>query len=174
MKYIYAILIATLISGNAHACLKIEFSELQSAAENPIVVDPDGVILFLNFGTFDTGLDPTLDFTGFADITLFNDCTYDIDNITLSISGKAREYCFLLNNDEPAICDDTSNTTSLDGLTLVSKTGTEVAVGRINFLPLHNGKKRRKLTVDGLRTDTNDDVSSFVTILGETKPTMGN
>lgn len=161
MKYIYALIIAISVTGNAYACL--EFVAKDGLTEQEL----DNKMVALDFGGTNIA-----DEAKEGSFLIVNTCDEEVNNITLSISGnpKVGEFCFSeIFDGEPCINSvyplpgDNPSTITLDGNEKES-----------DPIPLfynarHSGKKKKRLNADGIIS--NGDVSVSTRILGEASKT---
>ena len=83
-------------------------------------------------------------------VQIINSCS--VTEITVSISGNTGEFCFENPDEIDGKCPNT----------------TQYGVFDLYFKPLHPGKKKKKLTIDGL--NDGNDVSKTIILIGETPP----
>ena len=149
MKNIHAIILAMIASGNAYACeLKLNFTGLTVTQMGNIVqFEP---VLWGESGEAQS-----------ADIEVTSiDCDVDVSNVTLSIAGKAREFCFDFGED-PDYC--------IGGVTsAVAFPDDGVVDASLIFTAIHAGKKIKRITVEGTLGD--DDISSVYTVITSAGP----
>ena len=158
MKYIYALIIAISVTGNAYACL--EFQAVSGLEEQEL----DNKMVALDFGGTNIA-DPAKE----GIFKIVNTCDEEVNNITLSISGnpKVGEFCFS-EIFEPCVDsvyplpDDDPSTISLQG----KKESSDIP---LFYNARHSGKKKKRLNADGI--NSNGDVSVSTRILGEASKT---
>lgn len=150
MKYVQTLLLALLGTGNAIAsCLDVTITS------DFVDFHYDGEVA--NFGIYNGIYDDSPSATK-ASIEIYNDCEANVSDLTISISGNAGEFCLdQFQQDCP----------TLVGPTNLVETGTSGPID-LYFRPLHPGKKKKRLSIDAV-SDGND-VSTVITILGETEP----
>ena len=158
MKLSCLLILTLIVPGITSACPQIQKKVSDTMWENI------GQYSFVDeFGPNNLIFDPPVQQVAqVKEFRIHNNCGVQLDNLTVSITGNAKEFC--LNE----FIDDCPNT-------LIDLTENPLMANDnspsfdVNFRALHPGKKKKRLSIDAV-TDSLNDVSSSIVILGETEP----
>lgn len=158
MKYLYLLILTLLGSSLATACPTFTITSDDADIQ---------AMSYVNFGINNDIFQPTdPTSTKTATIYVLNDCGEAIENVTLSITGNSGEFCLDQFTDDCPTTYLYTYTLPYDGLGDGDTTSPPVY---LYFRALHPGKKKKRLSVDAI-TESGNDVSASIMLLGETEP----